>query len=104
MPEPRMILIWKVEKVGEYSKKWWEENIGETKIKPTIGFEYKKRGVKVLDIKSVIEIPGNVKDCTVLFHDGEEITVNGTFAEVYEAWIDAEDAFFDDDENYPSYD
>ena len=105
MGEPRIILLEKVEKIDGYSAKWWEENMPEHATGNVTRF-YRKRGAKVLDIKAVLEIPGNNKECEVLFHDGEEITVNGSFAEVYEAWIDAEEQFFEDcdDENYPSYD
>jgi len=103
MAEPRIILLEKVEKINDYSAKWWKENMPDGATGNTTCF-YRKRGAKVLDIKAVIEIPGNRKECVVLFHDGEEITVNGTFAEVYEAWIEAEDAFFEDEGNYPDYD
>lgn len=93
-----MILMEKIEMIGGYSKDKWEEFMPQG-AKAEVTFSYRKRGAKVLDIKAVLEIPGNKNECEILFHDGEIITVNGTFAEVYESWIDAEELFFDDLEN-----
>lgn len=95
--EPKMIVLERTEKVGGYSKDHWESFMPSGSTAPTT-VRYAKRGVKVLDIKSVIEIPKNKDECMILFYDGEEIIVKGSFATVYEQWVDAED--FEDEDLY----
>ena len=93
--EPRLIVLERTEKIAGYSREKWESFMPKGSKAPTeIG--YVKRGIKVFDIKSVIEIPGNLNECTILFYDGEEIIVQGAFSKIYEDWIDAEE--FDEDD------
>lgn len=88
--EPRLIVLERTEKIAGYSREKWESFMPQGSKAPTeIG--YVKRGIKVFDIKSVIEIPNNLNECIILFYDGEEIIVQGLFSEIYEAWIDAEE-------------
>jgi hypothetical protein len=96
MAEPRIILLERIEKEGGKSFDWWKENMpAGAKYEPD--YQYRKRGLKYFDIKSVIQL-ANVKDeCMILCYDGEEIIVQGTFAELYEKWIELGE--FEDDEN-----
>ena len=95
MAEPRLILLERVEKDGDRDASWWKENVPNGKYVPE--YQYRKRGLKYFDIKSIIQL-ANVKDeCMILCYDGEEIIVQGTFAELYEKWIELGE--FEDDEN-----
>jgi hypothetical protein len=96
MAEPRIIILERTETKGcDYSMDWWKTNMGDAPY-PS-GYQYRKRGLKYFDIKSVIQL-ANVKDeCMILCYDGEEIIVQGTFAELYEKWIELGE--FEDDEN-----
>lgn len=90
-----VIIMERCEKIGEVDSTWWKENMPTTaKYTPT--YQYVKRGLRSLDIKSVIEIPKNSNECMVLCYDGEEIIVKGTFSTVYEQWVESEN--FEDDE------
>ena len=96
MGEPRVILMERVEEIGgDKDAKWWAENMPATaKYTPTV--KYRKVGARSLDIFNVIEIIGNNKECIVEFYNEKTIIVQGSFATVYEAWIEAEE--FDEDD------
>ena len=95
--EPRLIVLERTEKIAGYSREKWESFMPQGSKAPTeIG--YVKRGIKVFDIKSVLEINGNLNECIILFYDGEEIIVQGPFSAIYEAWIEAEERADEEDD------